>query len=98
MNLYVDPRMYTEQTNSLTNTSASQQGGRLKKTCEEFEAVMVQMMFKAMRGAMPESGLLDKDMGGEVYQDLFDGEIAREIAHTQSMGIGLNLYKQLSQD
>lgn len=98
MNLHVDPRMYTDQSNNLTNTSRSQQGGQLKKTCEEFEAVMVQMMFKAMRGAQPEGGLLEKDTASEVYQELFDGEVAREMAHNQSMGIGAKLYEQLSKE
>ena len=71
MNLHVDPRMYTDQSNSLSNTSVSQKGSQLKKTCEEFEAVMVQMMFKAMRGAQPEGGLVEKDTASEVYQELF---------------------------
>ncbi|WP_321533238.1 rod-binding protein [uncultured Desulfuromonas sp.] len=96
MNLHIDPRMYTDQSNSLSNTSASQKGSRLKKTCEEFEAVMVQMMFKAMRGAQPEGGLVEKDTASEVYQELFDGEVAREMAHNQSMGIGSKLYEQIS--
>ena len=98
MNLYVDPRMYTDQSNTLTDTSSSQHGRRLEKTCEEFEAVMVQMMFKAMRSAQPESGLLEKDTAGEVYQELFDGEVAREMAHNQSMGIGAKLYEQLAKE
>ncbi|EAT15833.1 rod-binding protein [Desulfuromonas acetoxidans] len=98
MNLHVDPRMYTDQTNNLTNTSSSQQGHQLEKTCEEFEAVMVQMMFKAMRGAQPEGGLVEKDNASEIYQDLFDGEVAREMAHNQSMGIGSKLYEQLSKE
>ncbi|MCD6526712.1 MAG: rod-binding protein [Desulfuromonas sp.] len=95
MNLQVDPRMYINQGTSLEHSAAARSDQRLEQTCAEFEAVMVQMMFKAMRGSEPEDGLLEKDMASEVYRDLFDGEVARDMAHNQSMGIGLHLYQQL---
>lgn len=95
MNLHVDPRMYINQGPSLEGGAVTKDDQRLKKTCEEFEAVMVQMMFKAMRGSEEQDGLLEKDMASEVYRDLFDGEVARDMAHNQSMGIGLHLYQQL---
>ncbi|PLX91416.1 MAG: hypothetical protein C0620_11445 [Desulfuromonas sp.] len=98
MNLYVDPRMYTTQTSSLDHASSGQSNERLKKTCDEFEAVMVQMMFKAMRGSQPKNTLFEKDTATEVYQELFDGEVARELAHNQSMGIGMHLYQQLAEE
>lgn len=94
MNLYVDPRMYNTQTTKLESTVA---GGnpRLKEVCQEFEAVMLQTMFKAMRGSEAEDGLFEKDMANDIYRDLFDGEVALEMAHSQSLGIGHQVYRQL---
>lgn len=94
MNLHVDPRMYLGQSSSIEMKGATKDNQQLKQTCQEFEAVMVQMMFKAMRGAEVE-GLFEKDMASDVYRDLFDGEVARDLAHNQSMGIGLRLYQQI---
>jgi flagellar protein FlgJ len=96
MNLHVDPRMYINQNSRLETTTVSRDDAKLRETCEEFEAVMVQMMFKAMRGSESKDGLIEKDMASEVYRDLFDGEAARELAHQQSMGLGQMIYQQLT--
>lgn len=96
MNLQIDPRMYTNQTSHLETGSLSKDDAQLKETCEEFEAVMVQMMFKSMRSSEVKGGLIEKDMASDIYCELFDGEVAREMAHKQSMGIGQLLYQQLT--
>lgn len=96
MNLHIDPRMYTNQPSRLETTAVSRDNAKLLETCEEFEAVMVQLMFKSMRGSESNDGLIETDMASEVYRDLFDGEAARELAHQQSMGLGQMIYQQLS--
>lgn len=96
MNLHIDPRMYTNQPSRLETSPVSRDDAKLRETCEEFEAVMVQLMFKAMRGSETKGGLIEKDMASEVYRDLFDGEAARELAHQQSMGLGQLIYQQLT--
>lgn len=96
MNLYVDPRMYTTQTSKLESAAANG-NPRLKETCQEFEAVMLQTMFKTMHGSEVEDGLFEKDIATEIYRDLFDGEVAREMARSQSLGIGHQVYRQLQQ-
>ncbi|MDY0191433.1 MAG: rod-binding protein [Desulfuromonas sp.] len=96
MNLYVDPRMYSNQSSKLESAVANGDT-RLKESCQAFEAVMLQTMFKAMHGAESEDGLFEKDMASEVYRDLFDGEVALEMAHSQSLGIGYQVYSQLQQ-
>lgn len=96
MNLNVDPRMYINKASRLETGSVPTDDAKLRETCEEFEAVMVQLMFKAMRGSEAKDGLIEKDMASEVYRDLFDGEVARELAHKQSMGLGQLIYQQLT--
>ncbi|MEA3466146.1 MAG: rod-binding protein [Thermodesulfobacteriota bacterium] len=95
MNLHIDPRMYTNQTSRLENGAQPKDDHRLKETCAEFEAVMVQTMFKAMRGSETEDGLIEKDTASEVYRDFFDAEVASQLAHNQSMGLGQMIYQQL---
>jgi flagellar protein FlgJ len=89
--------MYSTQTSKLNNAAANG-NQRLKETCQEFEAVMLQTMFKSMRGAEAEDGLFEKDMANDIYRDLFDGEVALEMAHSQSLGIGHQVYRQLQHE
>jgi len=96
MNLHIDPRMYTNQSSRLEKGTVARDDAALRETCEEFEAVMVQLMFKTMRSSEVDSGLIEKDAASDVYRDLFDGEVARELAHKQSMGLGHMIYQQLS--
>ncbi|MBN2644235.1 MAG: rod-binding protein [Desulfuromonadaceae bacterium] len=100
MNLFVDPRLYMGPDSAKLTQAAKNKrdDAALEQTCKEFEAVMVQMMFKTMRGSQPVEGIIDMGMAGEVYRDLYDGEVARELAHRQSMGLGHQLYRQLAVD
>ncbi len=97
MNLFVDPRMYINDGTSVTSAASggTRDDSALRHTCEEFEAVMLQFMFKSMRSSEMDSGLLEKDIATDVYTDLFDGEVARSMAHRQSLGIGAQIYRQL---
>jgi flagellar protein FlgJ len=98
MDLFVDPRMYTNRGSALEKSSTAKDEKALKNVCQEFEAVMVQTMFKSMRGAQEQDGLVEKGMADDIYQDLFDSEVARELAHSQSMGIGQKIYQQLQRN
>jgi flagellar protein FlgJ len=67
----------------------------LKKTCQDFEAIFIQSMFKAMRKTVPESGLLAKDNSTRMYQDMIDQEIASKISQKQSIGLAEQMYRQM---
>lgn len=67
----------------------------LKKSCQDFEAIFIQSMFKAMRKTVPESGLFEKDNSGVMYQDMLDQEIASKISQKQSIGLAEQMYRQM---
>jgi len=67
----------------------------LKKSCQDFEAIFVQSMFKAMRKTVPEGGLLEKDTSTQMYQDMLDQEIASKISQKQSIGLAEQMYRQM---
>ncbi len=67
----------------------------LKRSCQEFEAIFIQSMFKSMRKTLPDGGLFTKDNAHAIYQDMFDQEIATEISKKQSMGLADQMYRQL---
>ena len=93
----VDPSLLLQQT---PNTTAGKVAGRqdaeaLRKTCQDFEAVFVQSMFKAMRSTVPDGGLFPKGMAEESFRDLMDQEVAKTSAAQGTLGIAEALFRQL---
>jgi len=71
---------------------------KLKEACEDFEAMFTGMMLKSMRSTVPEDSLFGTSNQKEIFQSIFDQEIANDIAHsTNNFGIGDALYKKLVQ-
>lgn len=69
----------------------------LREKCQEFEAVFIESMFKSMRTAVPQSGLLPKGMGSEIFEEMRDAETARQMAKGQGTGLGEALFRQLQE-
>ncbi|OHB24724.1 MAG: hypothetical protein A2X84_14430 [Desulfuromonadaceae bacterium GWC2_58_13] len=94
----VDPSLLLQQTPRVTDSkSASKQDPEaLRKTCQQFEAIFVQSMFKAMRSTVPDGGLFPKGMAEESFQDLMDMEVAKSAAEQGRLGLGDALFQQLS--
>lgn len=66
----------------------------LRKAAEQFEGLMLQQMLKAMRAA----SLGDDLMGGqqvEMYQDLFDQQIAQQLSAAKGVGLADALVLQM---
>jgi peptidoglycan hydrolase FlgJ len=69
---------------------------KLRKTCADFEAIMLRQLLAAMRAGVPESGLLDGGHAAEMYRDMHDEQLARTLAHGKGVGFGAALYRQIS--
>ncbi|MFP5305555.1 MAG: flagellar assembly peptidoglycan hydrolase FlgJ [Gammaproteobacteria bacterium] len=68
----------------------------LRKAAQQFEALMMQQMLKSMRDA----SLGDDVLGGEqtqLYQEMFDQQIAQHLAAGRGLGIADMLVRQLGQ-
>lgn len=70
---------------------------KLTASCQEFEAILIQSMFKSMRKALPEGGLFEKNNATKIFEDMLDGEVAKEISKKQSLGLADQIYKQMEQ-
>jgi peptidoglycan hydrolase FlgJ len=82
--------------NADANTSL--QNRKLRRQCQEFEAILVQNMFKSMRQTVPDGGLFEKDTSHDIFQDLMDTEMSRDLSTSQGVGIADALYRQLKID
>ena len=67
----------------------------LKRACQDFEAIFIQPMFRAMRKSSLDDGLFPHDTAHLLYRDLLDDQIASEIAHHQSLGLADQMYQQM---
>ncbi|HOP06915.1 MAG TPA: transglycosylase SLT domain-containing protein [candidate division Zixibacteria bacterium] len=73
---------------------------RLKKATQEFEAFFTHYMLKTMRETIPDSpfedeGMLSSSNGKDIFTDLFDMEVARQMAGGGSRSIGDMLYNSM---
>ena len=70
----------------------------VREAAKQFEAVFVQMMLKSMRTASPgDGGIMDNDQS-LLYRDLFDQQIALNMARQGKLGIADQLVRQLGGD
>lgn len=70
----------------------------LEKATKNFEAVLLNMVLKAMWNTIPESGLFEKNNATQIYEGLTQSSLAEEMANNGGMGIAKVLYQQLSRE
>lgn len=99
MNNTIDPR--TVLSHALAPTQPrdrkEQDLKALRESSREFEILLVTEMYKAMRKSVPDGGLFEKNMATDLYQEMFDMEIAKQTASGPGMGIGEAMYRQMAE-
>ncbi len=102
MNTYIDPKLLLSQASQadLNNKQAnrSKNPEHLKKLCQQFEAILLNTMFKGMRSTIPDGGLIEKGTDAEIYQELRDQSVAEQMARHQSIGLAETLFRQLKSE
>ncbi len=68
----------------------------LLQACQEFESIFIFYMFKAMRGTVPEGGLLPRGMGEDIFQGMMDEEIAKKASRNEDYGLARLMYEQIN--
>ncbi len=89
------PQTRNDQVTS-TKTDPQSENKKLKRACQDFESIFLSHLFKTMRASTEEEeGLLGKGMGGDLFQDMFDGEVAKKISYGRGMGLADILYRNM---
>lgn len=68
---------------------------RLKKACDQFEALLVKMVLKSMRDATPKEGLFGSGLDQDIYTSMMDDALAESIATGKGLGISRTMYEQM---
>lgn len=79
------------------SSTGEKQKQALKKVSQEFEAIFIGQLLKAMRETIEESGLLGGGFGKSIYTELFDQEMSRNMAQRGALGISDLLYRNLAE-
>lgn len=82
--------------NKLKAAAGRQSPAALEKVAEQFEAIFLQTMLKSMRSASLGEGIMDNDQS-KFYQEMFDQQIAVDLASKRQVGIADMMIRQLSQ-
>ena len=62
---------------------------------KQFESIFVNQLMKSMRETLPKEGMLSS-FSGDMYNSMFDQEVAGEMSKGRGMGLADVLYTQLS--
>lgn len=82
---------------ALKKAQSSNDDAGLKKVCEDFESIFVNMMMKSMRQAneIEGSDLTEKSKGREIFEGMLDDELSKKVASGGGMGLAKVMYNQL---
>ncbi|MHB1167849.1 MAG: rod-binding protein [Longimicrobiales bacterium] len=68
---------------------------QLRDACAQMEGAFTAELMKALRRTVPESGLIEKGQGEELFTSMMDDAVAQSAAARQERGLGAALYRQL---
>ncbi len=93
------PKTDIDQIRNLRADTPNAEKAKLKAATKEFESYFMYYMLKTMRETVPEQEVTDgsgsKGMGKDMFQDMFDSEIAKKITTVNGRSISDILYKSL---
>ena len=67
----------------------------IKAAAQQFEAVLLQMVMKSMRAAVPQNSMFDSDQT-RFYQELLDSQMAQVMSSKGGMGLAAVIERQMS--
>lgn len=81
---------------SITGDKNLAEKEKLEILAKEFESIFMSQMIRSMRDTVQKSGLFDGGPAEEMFTDMLDEEMARNMAFSQTSGLSSALVAQLS--
>ena len=88
----LDPRSLGELKRLAKSEGRSDEA--LRAAAKQAESLFLQMVLKSMREATPRDGLLESDQT-RLVQDMYDKQLASNLAHGKGVGLAKALFRQL---
>ncbi len=77
------------------NDKSSSELKRLKDVSQDFEAILLNQMFKSMRQTINKSNLVDGGMAENIFEDMLYDEYSKGFSKTKKMGISEMIFNQM---
>ncbi|MFQ5559404.1 MAG: rod-binding protein [Nitrospinota bacterium] len=90
------PPLPAVELSKAAKANAEKDDAALKELSQEFEALLVSQMMKAMRAGIPSDGIIEKGFGEDVYTEMLDDEYAKSFPENSSNSLWERLYEQVS--
>lgn len=68
---------------------------RLKNVADDFEALLINDMLKAMRKTVNKTELIEGGMAEDLFEDMLYSEYSKEFSKTRVFGISEMIYNQM---
>jgi len=88
--------LHQTQNISQPKISDEKQKAKLQKAVQDFEALFVNYLLKTMRKSVNKDEESESGFGGEMMQEMFDFEMAKNISRTSRLGVGEMLFRQMT--
>lgn len=92
----IERKARTVEGHAVTAAAKSKQDKKLKEACRGFEAMFLEIMYRQMRKTVPENTLFGKSHAQEIWEDMRDSEMMKNLAESGGLGLGDMLYRQLA--
>jgi flagellar protein FlgJ len=77
-----------------SSQATSPRDTQLWRACQEFEALLLQQLLKAMSSTLTSGGMFGAVAGNSIYQELYETELAGAMAKSGGIGLAEILYRQ----
>lgn len=82
------------QLSNLSETGKNKTNEEIKSLSHQFESIFVHQLLKSMRSTVQKSGLFDSH-ATQMYESLYDEEMAKLMTEKRSIGLADIVYKDL---
>jgi peptidoglycan hydrolase FlgJ len=70
---------------------------QMRETSNQFEEIVFRQLLKEMRKTVPKEGILEESHASEMYMDMVDDNLSKQMASANAIGIGDMVYNELKE-
>lgn len=68
---------------------------KLKEVCNDFESIMLNIVYKEMRATVPENSLTENSSSMKMYKTMYDEKLMESVTKGNGIGLSKILYNQM---
>lgn len=84
------------QVKKVENKNKTEYMQQLEKVTREFESIFLSYMLKQMRKTIPEDPLFGNSIAKDIFYDMYNDAISKELSIAGGIGLAKILYNQLA--